>query len=84
MREGGVRSVHFPGPPKQEPAPEPKAKELNILEVFANAHRDVELIREKLRGLLTSGTRHGDLQVSVSAAKRLQEQLNILIEHEEQ
>ena len=85
-----MRSVHFPEAPKPDAKPlnpghfETRAKEVNILEVFANAHRDVELIREKLRGLLTSSTRHGDLQVSISATKRLEEYLGVLIEHEEE
>lgn len=91
MREGGVRSVHFPPaaepgarPRKPEPKPNPDpVAETNILEVFANAHRDTELIRERLRGLLTTTSRHGDLQAAYSAVRRLAENIQILIEHEE-
>lgn len=91
MREGGVRSVHFPpaaepGPRTRKPEPKPDlepAPETNILEVFANAHRDTELIRERLRGLLTTQSRHGDLQAAYSAVKRLADNIQILIEHEE-
>ena len=56
----------------------------NVMETFANALRDVETIREKLRGLVNSGSRHGDLQVARSAAIRIQESLSILIDAEEQ
>lgn len=90
MKEGGFRSVHFPAAPEPEqPARrrrEPEAKpaaETNILEVFANANRDTELIRERLRGLLTTPSRHGDLQTALSAVKRLADNIQILIEHEE-
>lgn len=90
MREG-VRSVHFPPAtePEQPAKParhrlDPKpAAETNILEVFANANRDTELIRERLRGLLTTTSRHGDLQAALSAVRRLAENIQILIEHEE-
>lgn len=85
-------SIHFPPAPKDEappkrhatnPAAKPKAEPVNIMECFGNALRDVELARERLRSLITSANRHGDLQVCLSAAKRLQDSLTALIEAEE-
>ena len=84
MRQGeGVTSVHFPRAEKGNNAASKKPA-ANALEVFANAHRDVETIREKLRGLLTSDSRHGDLQAVLSATLRLAEHVKTLIEFEEQ
>lgn len=81
----GVRSVHFPESPAKAPSPATEAKPdvPNILEVFAEALRDVELVRSRLRGLLTTDSRHGDLQAALSATRRVEEKLQTLIDHEE-
>ena len=82
----GMRSVHFPEAPRNSvssPSAPHTPKELNVIEQFADALRDSELIRSRLRGLLTSDSRHGDLQASLSAALRLADKLRALIENEE-
>ena len=59
------------------------ATQINVMECFSGALRDTELAREKLRELVNSGSRHGDLQVALSAARRLEASLSKLIEAEE-
>jgi hypothetical protein len=80
-RQGNAHSVHFPL--ASEPATTPKGN-LNILETYSAALRDVELMREKLRGLIVSETRHGDLQIVLSAARRVEELAQALVEAEEE
>lgn len=90
-----TRTVHFGALPYDPPATESKdhsrkpAKQAdpkpqpNIMQCFGDALRDAELMREKLRGLVSSHARHGDLQVALSAAKRVEEALKVLISAEE-
>ncbi len=93
MKAGGQHSIHFPagtdlvnggskdssaGASKLAPVPQ-----VNVLQRFADALRDVELCRERLRGLVISGNRHGDLQVVRSALLRSVEAVNSLIDAEE-
>ena len=74
MKQGGAHTVHFP--PAAEP--EKAASAPNILETYAAALRDVELMREKLRGLIVSTNRHGDLPSTLSRAYGL---TGILVAH---
>ena len=69
MKAGIVRSLHFPkGAQPALLAPPPS----NLLEIYSAALRDAALINEKLQELLASTDRHGDLQVTLSAARRLE------------
>lgn len=88
----GMRSVHFSKlpfePPKasmeseaQSPAATPRP---NALQSYASALRDAETLRDKLRGLVSSDSRHGDLQVSLSALRRIEEAVRALIAAEEE
>jgi hypothetical protein len=79
-RQGGEHTVHFP--PAAEPAATVQAAP-NVFETFAAALRDTELMREKLRGLIVSENRHGDLQAVLSAARRVESSVQALIEAEE-
>lgn len=80
---GGNHPIYFPPVPElaKEPAPVPKIP--NSLGNYASALREVELIRERLRGLVISENRHGDLQIILSAGRRLEESVLALIEAEE-
>jgi hypothetical protein len=71
------RTLHF------RPAADATTRRPNPLQALADAQRDAELVREKLRGLLTTETRHGDLQVTLSALRRCLENVQVLIEVEE-
>ena len=59
------------------------AQAVNQLELYANALRDAETVRNMLRGLVVSGTRHGDLHVARSASLRIAESLKHMIDAEE-
>jgi hypothetical protein len=59
------------------------APAVNVLAALATAQRASDLVRQKLKGLLASDNRHGDLQVALSATRRLGEALSILIDGEE-
>jgi hypothetical protein len=63
---------------REEAAPQP-----NIIQTFSDALRDTETIREKLRGIMNANDRHGDLQVALSALKRLETGIRTLIAAEE-
>ena len=62
-----------------EPAPT-----RNVLDCLARAFSDSQLIHDTLRKAVFSDTRHGDLFVCLSAARRLEAALMKLIEAEEQ
>lgn len=79
-RPGNTHTVHFP--PATEPAPT-KTSRPNILETYSATLRDVELMREKLRGLIVTGNRHGDFQAILSAGRRAEDAVQALIEAEE-
>jgi hypothetical protein len=79
-----MRSIHFPSARVESPRPDSTpAPRVNALESFSSALRDAETIREKLRGLVVSDGRHGDLQTALSAARELEGHLLELIEAEE-
>ena len=85
-----THSVHFPPAPETEEkrsstrlAGETQRENVGALEWLSAAVRDVDLARGMIRGLLRSANRHGDLQVALSAARRLQTALESLIEGEE-
>ncbi len=59
------------------------AHQINVMETFSSSLRDVELVLEKLLEFVNSGNRHGDLQVALSAARRLEASLSALIDAEE-
>lgn len=80
MHAGLTTSVHFPPAPARQPE---AAHSVPHLQTYASALADVELVRDQLRRLLTSENRHGDLQVALSALKRLQPAIQILIDAEE-
>jgi hypothetical protein len=63
--------------------PQP-AHRVNVIGCYADALRDVETAREKLRALLVADDRHGDLQVALSATRRLEANIQQLIEAEEE
>lgn len=75
-----ARATRRPLHPIRKPAR--KAAPINMMECFASALRDIEITREKLRDLVNSGSRHGDLQVALSAARRLEASLQALINAE--
>ena len=76
---GGEHSIHFP------PGRENRAAEVpNVLGTFAAALSDAELIREKLRKLLLTDNRHGELQIVLSAARRVEQNVLALIAAEEE
>jgi hypothetical protein len=80
-----VRSLHFTGGielPSGAREEEP-ATAVNVLEVYANCVRDVSTASDKLRKLLLSENRHGDLQVSLSALRRATTAVEALIAIEE-
>ncbi len=79
-RQGASRSIHFPA--ASEPPARP-SEQTKVLDCFAGSLRDVEQIREKLRALLVSENRHGDLQAALSATRRLESSLLELIRTEE-
>ena len=62
---------------------QPATVPANAIEVFGSALRDIEIVREKLRGLVASYERHGDLQVALSACRRIEHDLTVLILAEE-
>lgn len=74
------RSIHFP-PARQ--TPEPRKYTCSVLGALQCALEETELAREKLRGILLSEERHGDLQVALSAVRRLEAAVQRLIEAEE-
>lgn len=67
---------------KRTAKPDPE-RQPNVMQAFTDALRDAELIREKLRNLVNSGSRHGDLQVTLSALRRAEDSVRLLIEAEE-
>jgi hypothetical protein len=79
-KPGGQHTVHFP--PATEPAKSEPTKP-SVLETYSSALRDAELMREKLRGLIVSDNRHGDLQAILSAARRVEDTVQTLIDAEE-
>lgn len=88
-----VHTVHFPPVPKPDPARSPtdgrrkvgtrSDDPRNAIQAYSDALRDTELVRERLRNLLNSANRHGDLQVALSAAERLRGSIQLLIDTEE-
>jgi hypothetical protein len=91
-----TRTVHFP-PAAREPAPAESALEkrgrevrerkaepgVNAIAQLADALREVETVRVKLRGMLVTDNRHGDLFVCLGAVRRLETAIQALIEVEE-
>jgi hypothetical protein len=76
---GNQTSIHFP------PGRENRASEVpNVLGTFAAALSDAELVREKLRKLLLTDNRHGELQIVLSAARRVEQSVLALIAAEEE
>lgn len=82
-----VRSVHFGSlpfdPPQSKAEPQPAPVQANALQSFGDALRDTELVRNKLRGLIASDSRHGDLQITLSALRRIEDAVRVLIAAEE-
>ena len=57
--------------------------ELNAFEALRDATRESALVSVKLKELIQSGNRHGDLQVARSAALRVIESLDRMIAYEQ-
>ena len=56
---------------------------VNAIAELADALREVETVRVKLRGMLVTENRHGDLFVCLGATRRLESAIQALIEVEE-
>jgi hypothetical protein len=56
---------------------------VNAIAELSNALREVETVRVKLRGMLVTDNRHGDLFVCLGAVRRLETAIQALIEVEE-
>jgi hypothetical protein len=89
-----TRSVHFPPPELAREHPlEQRGRELrerkaadsavNAIAELSSALREVETVRVKLRGMLVTDNRHGDLFVCLGAVRRLETAIQALIEVEE-
>lgn len=57
---------------------------VGVLGALAAAVADAQLVSNKLKALVGSATRHGDLQVALSAVRRIEGSLLVLIEAEEE
>jgi hypothetical protein len=79
---GVVKRGRKPGrPPAIKIASSPQ---LNVLDVLAQAQAEAHLVAAKLSGLVKAGSgRHGDLQVTLSALRRLEPLITALIAAEE-
>lgn len=79
-----LHSIHFP-PPDLSPAKGADSQLVyqNIILTLSEVLRDTETLREKMRGLLVTDSRHGDLQVALSCARRIEAGIQVLIEAEE-
>lgn len=73
-----VELDHYP-PPRRLAAAEDKT----VLAALASALRHAELIKGKLRALMTSQNRHGDLQAILSACRNCAADVVVLIDDEE-
>ncbi len=76
-----MRSIHFP--PREDPPTkidEVKVERTDTLDVLSAAVRESRLIHKTMAGILASGDRHGAYQVARSAALRLIEYLNNLVD----
>ena len=58
---------------------EPVKPRVNVMEIFSSALADVEIARDKVRALVNSDNRHGDLQIALMAARRFAASLEALI-----
>jgi hypothetical protein len=68
--------------PGADAAAEPPQRNSSILQVHSEARADAELIFKKLKDLDRHNV-HGDLRVCLSAVKRLEEGIRILVGEEE-
>jgi hypothetical protein len=77
--------MHFPPAVTAAPAAAPATRRITVIGCYADALGDVETAREKLKALLAADAedRHGDLQVVLSAVRRLEANVQRLIEAEE-
>jgi hypothetical protein len=91
-RTGNVRSVHFPladsKPSSSIPVNSPNGDAdldlgKNPYDCLRDTWRDTLIITEKLKHLVNSETRHGDLQIIRSAAMRIVKESSRMIEVEE-
>jgi len=92
-QHGGTHTVFFPPMQKQQRSVRnttPPADDLsmpapptNALDCFAKAIHDCAIVRDKLAQLVFSENRHGDLFAALSASRRLQAEIEKLIEAEE-
>ncbi len=84
MKAGLTTSLHFPAAPDTTPAKSAAPESApNVLESFRDALSESDLIHKRLRSLLVSADRHGDLQVILSACLRLERPVRALIQSEE-
>ena len=72
--------VTIPGEKPAEPAEDSQGA---VLDAYFGVLRDIGIIAELFKALGKSSTRHGDLQACKSAAIRIKERLQALIEAEE-
>lgn len=79
-RQGSTRSIVFP-PGTERPVN--RKEPANLIETYSEVMREAALILKLLGGLLISANRHGDLQVVLTASKRLQKYVQELLEAEE-
>lgn len=85
-----VYDITDPSRPEYDPAAEPRhrsaadaAEPKNVLAALASALRHSNLVHNKLRALLQSGNRHGDLQAILSALRNCAADVKVLIDDEE-